>query len=81
MKLGLLNVAIVVVILLCSLNTVLGIRFMIDREECFSHNVQYEGDTVHASFVVISTDSSLHYTQEGLDLVVSTVKSIYEPFV
>ncbi|XP_057428903.1 transmembrane emp24 domain-containing protein p24beta2-like [Lotus japonicus] len=70
MKLGLLNVAIVVVILLCSLNTLLGIRFMIDREECFSHNVQYEGDTVHASFVVISTDSSLHYTQEGLDLVV-----------
>ena len=26
-----------------------AIRFVIDREECFSHNVDYEGDTVHVS--------------------------------
>ncbi|CAM8993962.1 unnamed protein product [Rhodiola kirilowii] len=31
----------------------LAIRFVIDREECLSHNVEYEGDTVHVSFVVI----------------------------
>ncbi|KAJ1441228.1 GOLD domain [Sesbania bispinosa] len=69
MKPGLLNVAIAVLIL-SSLNAVLGIRFVIDREECFSHNVQYEGDTVHASFVVISVDASWQFNQEGLDLVV-----------
>lgn len=50
---------------------VFGIRFVIDREECFSHNVQYEGDTVHVSFVVIKVDSSWYYSQDGVDLVVS----------
>ncbi|KAJ3708912.1 hypothetical protein LUZ61_012617 [Rhynchospora tenuis] len=48
----------------------LGIRFVIDREECFSHQVEYEGDTVHASFVVIKTDTPWHYSDEGVDLVV-----------
>ncbi|KAF5482632.1 hypothetical protein F2P56_003187 [Juglans regia] len=47
-----------------------GIRFSIDREECLSHDVQYEGDTVHASFVVIKTDSQWHYFDDGVDLVV-----------
>ncbi|KAJ1415587.1 GOLD domain [Sesbania bispinosa] len=47
-----------------------GIRFVIDREECFSHDVKYEGDTVHASFVVIKADSPWHYGDEGVDLVV-----------
>lgn len=54
-----------------SLQAVVGIRFVIDREECFSHNVQYEGDTVHVSFVVIKSDSAWHYSQDGVDLVVS----------
>ncbi|XP_078175957.1 emp24/gp25L/p24 family/GOLD family protein [Carex rostrata] len=48
----------------------LGIRFVIDREECFSHQVEYEGDTLHASFVVIKTDTPWHYSDEGVDLVV-----------
>ncbi|CAO2173546.1 unnamed protein product, partial [Urochloa humidicola] len=47
-----------------------GIRFVIDREECFSHNVEYEGDTVHVSFVVIKADTPWHYSEEGVDLVV-----------
>jgi hypothetical protein len=47
-----------------------AIRFVIDREECFSHNVDYEGDTVHVSFVVIKADTPWHYTQDGVDLVV-----------
>lgn len=47
-----------------------GITFVIDREECFSHNAQYEGDTVHVSFVVIKTDTPWHYGDEGVDLVV-----------
>ena len=48
-----------------------GIRFVIDREECVSHNVEYEGDTVHISFVVIKADDPWHYGEEGVDLVVS----------
>ncbi|EHA8587640.1 transmembrane emp24 domain-containing protein p24beta2 [Cocos nucifera] len=47
-----------------------GIRFVIDREECFTHSVQYEGDTVHASFVVIKYDTPWHYSDDGVDLVV-----------
>lgn len=47
-----------------------AIRLTLDREECFSHDVQYEGDTVHASFVVIKTDSQWQYSDDGVDLVV-----------
>ena len=49
-----------------------GIRFVIDREECFSHNVEYEGDTLHVSFVVIKADTPWHYSDDGVDLVVRT---------
>ncbi|KAM0840308.1 hypothetical protein ACQ4PT_059764 [Festuca glaucescens] len=48
----------------------LAIRFVMDREECFSHNVDYEGDTVHVSFVVIKSETPWHYSAEGVDLVV-----------
>lgn len=51
-----------------------GIRFVIDRDECFSHDVKYEGDTVHVSFVVIKADSPWHYGDEGVDLVVCSFK-------
>ncbi|KAF7814853.1 transmembrane emp24 domain-containing protein p24beta2-like [Senna tora] len=47
-----------------------GIRFVIEKEECFSHDVKYEGDTVHVSFVVIKAESPWHYSNEGVDLVV-----------
>ncbi|XP_027341176.1 transmembrane emp24 domain-containing protein p24beta2-like [Abrus precatorius] len=69
MKLGISNFAIVVVIL-STLNAVLGIRFVINGEECFSYYVQYEGDRVHASFVVIKVDTAWQYTQDGVDLMV-----------
>ncbi|XP_019240207.1 PREDICTED: transmembrane emp24 domain-containing protein p24beta2-like, partial [Nicotiana attenuata] len=46
----------------------LGIRFVIDREECFSHKVEM-GETVHFSFVVIKSEGSWHYSEEGVDLV------------
>jgi hypothetical protein len=42
-----------------------GIRFVIDREECFSHNVDYEGDTLHVSFVVIKDDTPWHLARTG----------------
>ncbi|BFG33553.1 hypothetical protein CerSpe_198270 [Prunus speciosa] len=71
MQVGFSNCAAVLLLtFLVSLQAVFGIRFVIDREECFSHNVQYEGDTVHISFVVIKVDASWHYTQDGVDLVV-----------
>ncbi|MQL71900.1 hypothetical protein Taro_004217 [Colocasia esculenta] len=63
-------IALVVLGLLWSLQSASGLRFVIDREECFTHQVPYEGDTVHVSFVVIKSDSSWHYGNEGVDLVV-----------
>ncbi|EYU42779.1 hypothetical protein ABFS82_13G005100 [Erythranthe guttata] len=47
-----------------------GIRFVIDKEECLSHNVQYEADTVRLSFVVIKADVSWHYADDGVDLLI-----------
>ncbi|KAF5443186.1 hypothetical protein F2P56_035767 [Juglans regia] len=70
MTINLPKFAIVLLALLSSLQVVFGIRFVIDREECFSHNIQYEGDTVHLSFVVIKVDGAWHYSQDGVDLMV-----------
>ncbi|XP_030511735.1 transmembrane emp24 domain-containing protein p24beta2-like [Rhodamnia argentea] len=64
------HVLVAMLALLSSLQAVSGIRFVIDREECFSHNVEYDGDTVHVSFVVIKSDSSWHYSEDGVDLLV-----------
>uniref|UniRef100_A0A5B6YGI9 Putative transmembrane emp24 domain-containing protein p24beta2-like n=1 Tax=Davidia involucrata TaxID=16924 RepID=A0A5B6YGI9_DAVIN len=64
-------VIIVMVSLLSIQRGAVGIRFVIDKEECFSHNVQYEGDTVHVSFVVIKADSPWHFGEaDGVDLVI-----------
>ncbi|KAJ6301787.1 hypothetical protein OIU85_002257 [Salix viminalis] len=62
--------AVLLLALLSSPEAVFGIRFVIDREECFSHDVKYEGDTVHVSFVIVKVDSSWHYSDDGVDLVV-----------
>ncbi|CBI28463.3 hypothetical protein VitviT2T_018176 [Vitis vinifera] len=64
------GIGIVVMLLLSDLQGVVGIRFVVDREDCFSHDVQYEGDTVHVSFVVIKADASWHYAEDGVDLVI-----------
>lgn len=71
MKIGAFDFGFIVILALLSVQAVCGIRFVIDREECFSHNVEYEGDTIHASFVVIKVDASWHYSKDGVDLVVS----------
>lgn len=39
-----------VVALLLQLRFALGIRFVIHKEECLSHRIEYAGDTVHVSF-------------------------------
>ncbi|PHT52932.1 Transmembrane emp24 domain-containing protein p24beta2, partial [Capsicum baccatum] len=46
-----------------------GIRFVIEKEECFSHKVEM-GETVHYSFVLIKSEGDWHYSEEGVDLVV-----------
>ncbi|XP_023741716.1 transmembrane emp24 domain-containing protein p24beta2 [Lactuca sativa] len=52
------------------INEVVGIRFVIDRDECLSHNVEYEGDNVHVSFVVIKSETMWHFAEDGVDLVI-----------
>lgn len=64
------SVILIAVGFLSCLQLATGIRFVMDREECFSHQVPYEGDTVHVSFVVIKAEHSWHYGNEGVDLVV-----------
>ncbi|XP_043690382.1 transmembrane emp24 domain-containing protein p24beta2-like [Telopea speciosissima] len=65
------NLAVIVLLVLISaLQSAVGIRFVIDRDECFSHNIEYDGDTVHVSFVVIKADAPWHYSDDGVDLVV-----------
>lgn len=61
--------ALALILILGSLGGAYGIRFVIDREECFSHKVDY-GYTVHFSFVVIKSEGSWHYSEDGVDLVV-----------
>lgn len=72
MKTGLPQFLLVILLaLFSSPQSVFAIRFIIDREECFAHDVKYERDTVHVSFVVIKVEGAWHYSQEGVDLVVS----------
>uniref|UniRef100_A0A2P2KYD8 GOLD domain-containing protein n=1 Tax=Rhizophora mucronata TaxID=61149 RepID=A0A2P2KYD8_RHIMU len=70
MEIGLRGLIVLLLAFLWSPQSVLGIRFVIEREECFSYDVKYEGDTVHVSFVVIKAESSWHYSHEGVDLVI-----------
>ncbi|KAL5973684.1 hypothetical protein ACLOJK_030340 [Asimina triloba] len=46
-----------------------GIRFVLDREECFSYSVEYGGQIVHVSFVAMKSDTSWYYRDDGVDLV------------
>ncbi|XP_042520926.1 transmembrane emp24 domain-containing protein p24beta2-like [Macadamia integrifolia] len=61
---------IVLLVLISALQSAVGIRFVIDREECFSHSIEYDGDAVHVSFVVIKADAPWHFGDDGVDLVV-----------
>ncbi|XP_073058858.1 transmembrane emp24 domain-containing protein p24beta2-like isoform X3 [Primulina eburnea] len=69
MRLSTVAVAVAVIVILAILEGSMGIRFVIDREECISHKVEY-GNTVHFSFVVIKSEGSWHYSEDGVDLVV-----------
>ena len=69
------GLAMMVMGLVVLMNGAVGIRFVIDNEECFSHEASYEGDTLHASFVVIKADTPWSYGDEGVDLVVCSLNS------
>ncbi|KAL9259875.1 Transmembrane emp24 domain-containing protein [Drosera capensis] len=56
--------------ILACMQLAFGLRIVIDREECFSQKVEYDWDTVRASFVVLKYDSSWQ-TDHGVDLVVT----------
>ncbi|KAK1435580.1 hypothetical protein QVD17_01346 [Tagetes erecta] len=65
--------AVVLMLMTANIGVVFGIRFVIDREECFSHKAEY-GSTVRYSFVVIKVEGAWHYTEDGVDLVVKGPK-------
>ncbi|CAI9283471.1 unnamed protein product [Lactuca saligna] len=65
--------AVFMVILTANIGEVFGIRFVIDRDECFSHKSEY-GATVRFSFVVIKVEGAWHYNEDGVDLVVTGPK-------
>ncbi|GAV68457.1 EMP24_GP25L domain-containing protein [Cephalotus follicularis] len=69
-QLGYYGMIVIIGILMLSMEPTAGIRFVIDREECFSHDAKFEGDTLHVSFVVIKADSPWRVTDEGVDLVI-----------
>ncbi|XP_044502160.1 transmembrane emp24 domain-containing protein p24beta2 [Mangifera indica] len=60
----------VIVVIVMKVVITQGIRFEIDREECLSHNVDYEGDTLHLSFVVVKSDTPWHLTDDGVHLLI-----------
>jgi hypothetical protein len=58
-----------------------AVRFVLSREECFTENVEYDGDMVHVSFVVISYEHAWNYHQEasGIDLSVRSPPNFPSP--
>lgn len=48
----------------------LAIRFVLNREECFSESVEYDGDLLHISFVVIRVERAWQYEVPGIDLTI-----------
>ena len=65
--------ALPILLLLLSLSRLAeSVRFVLTREECFTENVEYDGDMVHVSFVVISYEHAWNYQQQstGVDLSV-----------
>lgn len=55
-----------------------GIRFVIDKKECWKHEVPFDGDQVRVSYVVIKSESmwSFDHTAVGLDLIVSPLPAL-----
>lgn len=65
-----LSVHLLVLLWCCYAGSGLSIWFVLDTEECFSHNVDSDGDRLHFSFVVIKADGSWHYSGTSMDVLV-----------
>ncbi|KAH7422402.1 hypothetical protein KP509_12G007200 [Ceratopteris richardii] len=57
-------------IILGHVNPAMGIQFSLKKEECFTQAVEYEGDLVHISYVVIESDRAWDYEIPGIDVTV-----------
>lgn len=53
-----------------------GIRFELDKKECWVHQVADDGELLHVSFVVIKVDNPWAFRHLGVDVVVS-LRPIY----
>ncbi|MCL7034146.1 hypothetical protein MKW94_000958 [Papaver nudicaule] len=52
-----------------------GIRFVVEKEECLSHSIPHEGDTVQVSYVVIKADVPWNSgLDDGVDLIATDPK-------
>ncbi|KAH7404000.1 hypothetical protein KP509_15G004700 [Ceratopteris richardii] len=50
------------------LQSAMAIEFLLSKEECFVQNVDYEGDLVHVSYVVVRTQNAWDYDVPGIDV-------------
>lgn len=64
------GVAVVVMVLSEIMGGVIGLRIMLEKEECLSHKAE-NGATVRASFVVVKVHGWRQSMNAGADLVVS----------
>ncbi|XP_024377477.1 transmembrane emp24 domain-containing protein p24beta2 [Physcomitrium patens] len=66
------QLALVVGVWLLLTQQALGIRFVIDKKECFQHEVPNDGDQVLVSYVVIKSESAwtFDHASVGVDLIV-----------
>lgn len=82
------GVAVIVMVISEIMGGVIGLRFMLEKEECLSHKVEH-GATVRASFVVVKVHGWRQSMNSGADLVVSQIlrslylhtTSMHNPFV
>lgn len=77
---GIAVVGVLVTVLLSGLKGVYGIRFMLDKEECLSHKVEY-GSNVRFSFVVIKVHGWRESMTTGVDLIVSNFHYYLHNFI
>lgn len=50
-----------------------GVRFVLDRQECFQQHVETAFDRVFASFVIIKADSPWSFSRIGVDVTVCNI--------
>ncbi|MCO5579908.1 hypothetical protein L7F22_033774 [Adiantum nelumboides] len=49
-------------------HSAMALQFLLNNEECFTESVEYDGDLVQVSYVVIKSDRAWDYEAPGIDL-------------